>query len=66
MWGIKDAQRVFNKMQGFGDIYNQLGNKLVDKNLHLHLTFELQELKDVYLMLLPKTLLEEPFSWSWE
>jgi hypothetical protein len=53
-------------MQGFGDIYNQLGNKLVDKNLHLHLTFELQELKDVYLMLLPKTLLEEPFSWSWE
>jgi hypothetical protein len=26
----------------------------------------LQELKDVYLMLLPKTLLEEPFSWSWE
>jgi hypothetical protein len=34
-------------MQGFGNIYDQLGNKFVDENLHLHLTFELQELKDV-------------------
>lgn len=54
---MKDAQRVFNKMRGFGDIYNQLGNKFVNKNLRLHLTFELQ---DVYFMLLPKALIGRP------
>jgi pentatricopeptide repeat protein len=55
--GIEDVHRVFNKMQGFGDIYDQLGNKFVDANLHLHSTFELQELKDVYFMLLSKAFI---------
>jgi hypothetical protein len=59
--GMEDAQRMFNKMRGFGDIYNQLGNKFVDENLHLHLTFELQNLKDVYFMLLPKAFIGKPF-----
>jgi hypothetical protein len=34
--GMKDAKRVFKKVRGFGDIYNQLGSKFVDENLHFH------------------------------